>query len=92
MSVSVYADDELRALALGHAISLVNQPVYQLLGKCNTNEIASITNELVNIIKYGSPTSPATETPPTPPEDTGVLSLADQQVLLDNTAQPISYA
>ena len=53
-----YTDVELRFHALAIAERLVNTEVQRVLGKCNTESIALVTQELLNIIKYGTVMAP----------------------------------
>ncbi len=58
INMSFYTDEELRALVLPQAITLVNVETQRVLGNCNTKVIAEIVTELANIVKYGSVTKP----------------------------------
>lgn len=61
MTTAAYTDEELRVIALPHAIRLVDQEVFRLLGKCNTASIAEIVNDLVTIVKTGKVSEQAKE-------------------------------
>lgn len=63
MTVATYTDEELRVIVLPHAIKLVDQEVFRLLGKCNTASIAEIVKDLVTIVKTGG--IPIEKTKPT---------------------------
>ena len=48
-----YDEQELRALVMPLAVTLVNTEPQRVMGNCNTKAIAEVISELANIVKFG---------------------------------------
>lgn len=59
--MSDYTNEEIRMKVIPLAVQLINVESQRLLGRCNTTSIAEITQELLNIVKYGTPVEPSKE-------------------------------
>lgn len=49
----MYSDPELRVLMIPHAIQMLSSDVFA--NQRNTSNVAMITQELLNIVKFGTP-------------------------------------